>query len=177
MAGLFGASAGVSTTGTTSSGSSTEKSNIRRLSEADEAFVSNLMKNFSSGATADLGKARATALKDVKGSVNQLFSEFSNTVLPQIMTQQNRTGGYGSTTSQLLTNDAFARTVAQGAALTLNAVTQYENVALAKSAQALQGLGTSLDALLQASQTGTVATDSKSKSRSTTFEASGSFGI
>lgn len=174
---LFGGSAGVSTTGTTSSGSSTEKSNIRRLSEADEAFVSNLMRNFSAGTDADLAGARSRALKDVKGSVNQLFSEFSNTVLPQIMTQQNKTGGYNSSTSQLLTNDAFARTVAQGAALTLNAVSQYENAALAKSAQALQGLGTSLDALLQASQTGNVATDSSSKSRSTTIKAAVNFGI
>ena len=174
---LFSASASTSTTGTTSSGSSTEKSNIRRLSEADEAFVSNLMKNFSSGGTADLGTARKNALADVKGSVNQLFAEFSNTVLPQIMTQQNKTGGYNSSTSQLLTNDAFARTVAQGASLTMNAVSQYENAALAKSAQALQGFGTSLDALLQASQTGNVQTDSRSKSRSTTFSAAGGFNL
>lgn len=174
---MFGASASASTTSTSASGSSTEKSNVRRLSEADEAFVSNLMRNFSGGTQADLGSARANALKDVKGSVNALFSEFSNTVLPQIMTQQNKTGGYNSSTTQLLTNDAFARTVAQGATLTMNAVSQYENAALAKSAQALQGLGTSLDALLQASQTGSVSTDSKSKSSSTTFSASGSIGF
>jgi hypothetical protein len=174
---MFGASASASTTNTSASGSSTEKSNVRRLSEGDEAFVSALMKNFSAGTSADLGTARSNALKDVKGSVNALFSEFSNTVLPQIMTQQNKTGGYNSSTSQLLTNDAFARTVAQGASLTMNAVSQYENAALAKSAQALQGLGTSLDALLNASQTSNTSLDSKSKSRSTTFSASGSFGI
>lgn len=174
---LFSASASASTTGTDTSGSSTEKSNIRRLNEGDEAFVSQLMRNFSAGTDANLTSARKNAIKDVKGSVTQLFSEFSNTVLPQIMTQQNKSGGYNSSTTQLLTNDAFARTVAQGASLTMNAVAQYENAALAKSAQALQGLGTSLDALLQASQTGNVSTDSKSKSRSTTFSASGSYGM
>lgn len=175
--GLFGVSAGVSTTGSTSSGSSTENSSVRRLSEADEAFVSNIMRNFSQGGTADLGKARANALKDVKGSVANLFAEFSDTALPQILTQQNKTGGYNSTTSQLLTNDAFARTVAKGADLTMNAVSAYEQAALAKSGQALQGFGTSLDALLQASQTGTSSIDSKSKSRSTTFKAATDFGI
>jgi hypothetical protein len=174
---MFGVSASASTTNTSSSGSSAENSKVRRLSEADEAFVSNLMRNFSAGGEADLKGARANALKDVKGSINNLFSEFSNTVLPQIMTQQNRTGGYNSSTSQLLTNDAFARTVAQGASLTMDAVSRYENAALAKSAQALQGFGTSLDALLNASQTSSTTLDSKSKSRSTTFSAGASFGI
>ena len=174
---MFGASASVAQTNSSSSGQSSENSSVRKLNTADEEFVRNLVRGFSGGTTADLAGARKQAISDVQGSIQNIFAEFSQTALPQIMTQQNRTGGYNSSTAQLLTNDAFARTVAKGSELTLSAINQYENAALAKSGQALQGLGTSLETLLQAAQESKTDTKSSSKSKSTTVNASASYGI
>jgi hypothetical protein len=174
---LFGASgsASLSTTDSKSSGNSSENAIVRRLNSEDEAFVQQLVRQFSGGAAADLGAARKQALTDVKGGVDALFAEYKDTALPQIMGKQAQTGGYGSTTAQMLTNDAYARTVAQGQKLAIDAVTQYENTALAKSGQAMQGLGLSLQSLLQAQQTSDTKSKFDTRSSATTKSASGSF--
>lgn len=174
---IFSAGASYSQTNSSSSGSSKENSSLRRLNAQDEEFVRNLMRQFSAGSNADTGTARQQAIRDVQGNVNQLFTQFRETALPQIMTKQNRTGGYNSSTAQLLSNDAFSRTVAQGSALTMNAIQQYEQTALNKAAMNLQGFQSSLQALLQAQQTSQTDTSSQAKSKSSTVGGSVSFGF
>lgn len=170
----FGISSDVSTSTTNSSASGNQSSleNTRRLSSDDEAYVKDLLKVFGSGAKVDLSAARKNAIADTKLSVESLFSQYKDTALPQIMTAQQRTGGYGSTTAQALSNDAFAKTVGQAGQLQLNAINQYETNALNKSQQALSGFSTSLQALLQANETKTAASAFSSKSKSTTNSAS-----
>jgi hypothetical protein len=174
---MFGAEASFSTTSSDSSGSSRESGSIRRLGAQDEEFVRNLMRQFSAGTTADTGTARKQAIRDVQGNINQLFTQFRETALPQIMTRQNRTGGYNSTTAQLLSNDAYARTVAQGSAMTMDAINNYEQTALAKSQQALSGFSSSLQALLQAQQTSDSSASSQTKTKSSTTSVGASYGF
>ena len=176
--GLSG-SASTSSTSSNSSGSGSERSTTRKLSSADEQFVQQLVRQFAGGTEANLTDARKNALADVKGGVEALFKEYSETALPQIMGKQAQTGGYGSSTAQLLTNDAFARTVAQGQKLALDAVTAYETTAINKSNQAIQGLGLSLQTLLQAQQTNDTSSNfnTRSNSRTNSASASGKFGF
>jgi hypothetical protein len=172
----FSGSGSASYTTSSASGSGSETSSLRRLSAADEELVKSLTRQFASNSTADTAGARAQAIRDVQGSIENLFKQNRESFLPQILSKQNRAGGYNSTTGQLLSNDAFARTVAQGQALMTDTITKYENTALAKSAQALQGFQTSLAALLQAQQTSQVDNSFKTKSSSTTAATSISGG-
>lgn len=175
---MFGASVAASQTSSSSSGNSNQNSNTRRLSVEDEEVVRGLMNAFGTQATTDgTADARSRALQDVQGSIEALFQNFSQTALPQIGGAQRRTGGYNSTTAQLLANDAFARTTAQAAALTVDTINRYETTALAKQQNALAGLSTSLQTLLGASETSNVTQDFSSKSKSNTVAASAKYGL
>lgn len=177
---MWSVSSEASTAKTTSksNGSQEEKANTRRLSVEDEMYVKDLLKAFGSNTKVDLAAARKNALTDTKASVEALFNQYKETALPQIMSAQQKTGGYGSTTATALSNDAFARTVANAGALQLQAVGQYETNALNRSQQALSGLSTSLQALLQANETSTAESAFKSSARSTTtaVKIAGSYG-
>ena len=177
MGDIFDASVSTSNTSSSGSGSQTQRSNTRRLSIEDELYVKELLKSFGSNTKVDLAGARKQALADTKTSVDALFSQYKETALPQIMTAQQRTGGYGSTTAAQLSNDAFARTITQAGQLQLNAVNQYETNALNRSAQALSGFSTSLQALLQANESTTADSAFTSKSKSNTTTAKIGFGI
>jgi predicted ribosome quality control (RQC) complex YloA/Tae2 family protein len=181
---MFGISGSVgftdSTTTASSSGGEKSRQTTRRLSAQNEDYVNNLLRSFGMASTADVGSARSQAITDTAGAVESLFQQYKDTAIPDILTAQQKTGGYGATTSQLLSNDAYARTVGKAAELQLNTIAQYENNALNRSQQALQGLSTSLQALLQASETTDVASQFNTKSKSNTkaleAKASGSFG-
>jgi hypothetical protein len=73
----------------------------------------------------DTSYTRESAIKDSEGAVADLFKQYSITDLPKIYSNQNSTGGYNSTGHQLLANDAFASTVAKGAALRQKAIVDY----------------------------------------------------
>lgn len=175
----FGLSAegAISTTTSSASGSGRETGTVRRLTAEDQQFVRQLMQQFAPATNVDAGKARQQAVADVQANINNLFTQFRETALPQIMSAQGRTGGYGSSTSQLLANDAYARTVAQGASLAVDAITKYEQQALARSQLAMQGLSTSLEALLQAQQESDVSSEFKTRSKSTTRDLSSGLSI
>lgn len=175
-------STSASTSGTESSGSGNQdtRQNTRRLSLADEKYLQDLMKQFGAGSQADTGSARKQAIADSNAAITDLFTQFKNTALPDIMSQQAKTSGYGSTTTQLLANDAFSSAVSKGASLRLNAIADYENRALSKSQLALSGLSTSLQSLLQANETSTSSSEyqTRAKSRTNTLSStiSGSYG-
>ncbi len=170
---MWNASGGWSTATTNSSGSGNqqESSTTRRLSVDDELYMKNLLRTFSGNTTADLKGARENAIKDSAGAVTDIMNQFKDFALPEIMTKQQQSGGYGGSTTQLLTNDAGARAVAAGATVRLNAINQYENTALARSQQALSGMSTSLQALLAANEQTTKASAFSTKAKSRTDEA------
>lgn len=174
---MFGASVSASQTTSSSSGNSSESANLRRLSVEDEEYVRELMRSFSAGTTADTATARQNAIQDVQGSIEQIFTQMRESSLPQIMSAQTKTGGYNSSTAQLMANDAFSRAVAQGAALTTDAISRYETTALNKAGIAMQGLQSSLSALLQAQQTSQTDSSFSTRSKSSTVSAGASFGL
>ncbi len=175
------ATASTSSTSSSGSGSQNQASNTRRLSLDDEEYVRELMRQYGGQATPDTALARKQAIADSTGAIENLFNEFKNSALPDIMSTQQKSGGYGATTTQLIANDAFSNVVAKGAALRLQAIGEYENRALAKSQTALSGLSTSLQSLLQANEQSTANSNyntranSKTDSRSITAEASFGF--
>lgn len=166
-------------TSSTASGKQSSNSNTRRLSAEDESYVKDLLRSFSAGSKTDTGAARKQAIEDTKTSINDLFNQYKDTALPQILSSQNKSGGYSATTTQMLSNDAFARTVAAAGQVQLNAINQYETNALNKSQLALSGLSTSLQALLQANETNTAESAFKSKANSAThtYKVNGGFSI
>ena len=175
---MFGASASVSRTDSKNSGTSSQDSNVRRLRVEDEETLRQIMNIFGQGATgSSVEGARANALQDVQGSISEIFRQYQETALPQIGGQQRRTGGYNSTTGQLLANDAFARASSMALAQTADIVNQYETRALQGQQNALQGLSTALQGLLGAQETSTINQAFNSKSSGTTVKASASYGF
>lgn len=170
---------GISQTTASSSGTKREESATRRLTAKDEAFVQELMRAFGSKTTADTAGARKNAIKDTKGIVDELFRSYKEQALPEIMSKQQQSGGYGATTTQMLGNDAYARTVNQAAATQLNAISAYEATELNRSQLALQGLSTSLQSLIAAREdtTASGAFSTKSKSTTKSLNQSGEFSM
>ena len=160
----------ISQTNSSGSGSQDESATTRRLSVDDEMYMKDLLRSFGAATTPDLKSARQNAIKDSEGAITDIFNQFKDFALPEIMTKQQQSGGYGGSTTQLLANDAGARAVAQGAAVRLNAINQYENTALSRSQQALSGMSTSLQALLSAQETSSKTSAYKTKAKSTTLE-------
>lgn len=90
--------------------------------------------------------SRENAIKDVQGSIAEIFRQYSITDLPKIFSGMTSSGGYNSTSHQFLANEAFANATAKGAALTNQAVLNY--------AQARQAELSPLVALLNADREG-----------------------
>lgn len=72
--------------------------------------------------------SKQSAIADTQGLMQALFTQFQNEALPNIFQMENASGGYNSTTGQLLANDAFSSTVAKGAAAQLEAIQNYRKL-------------------------------------------------
>ncbi len=170
----------VTMTRSTGSGSQQEQSSTRRLGVNDEQYVRQLLRQFGDSTTPDLKKARTNAIADSAGAIDQIMQQYKDVAIPEILTKQQQSGGYGGTTTQMLANDAGSRAVAQGAALRLQAINNYETTELDRSKTALGGLSTSLNALLaaqeQSSKSGTYSTKSASDSWTHWASAGGGMG-
>ena len=156
-----------------SSGTETGTNNVQRLTDPERRNLSDTADFFGNASKQAGPFTREAALEDVDGFVQNLFKRFSEEALPEIFSQQSSSGGFGSTTAQQLSNDAFARTVAEGAAKQFEAVSRFGELQELVRKTNIQGLGTSLQALLQADQTETFNTrvSSKSSGRSKSFGA------
>jgi hypothetical protein len=71
---------------------------------------------------------KALGISDAHDLVDSIFAEYRDTDLPQIYQSMNGSGGYNSTTAQLLANDAYARATAKAAKETLDNVAKYANI-------------------------------------------------
>lgn len=166
-------SLGGSRSKSSSKSTSTERGTqtTKRLNVADQTGLRELIDMFSAELQSEGPFTRDAALTDVAGMVQNLFTKYREQAVPQIMSQQQQTGGFGQSTTQMLANDAFSRTVAEGTGLQLGAVQAYEGMQNARRQTSLGGLGTNLEALLKAFETTDIDTTVTSK---TTGKSSGS---
>jgi hypothetical protein len=172
----LGGSRGSSSSRTTSTEKGTQTT--QRLNDRDQFNLRSLIDMFSGELQSDGPFTREAALADISGMVDNLFRNYRESTVPQIMTQQQQTGGFGQSTAQLMANDAFARTVAEGAGLQFGAVTGYEQLQNQRRQTSLSGLGTNLEALLRSLETTSIDTtvESKTRGKSSSMSLGGGFG-
>jgi hypothetical protein len=163
------------------SGSESTNTGVRVLDNAQEEELKGLLTQFGLGATGPDKFSRANALRDINGNVKQLFTDYSEQVVPKILEQQQGTGGYSGSGAQLLSNDAFARTVAQAATLQQGAVKDYAAMSDSSRTLNLQGLSTTLQGLLGAKKNTTedsnFSSNNSSKSTGLSTKVSGGYSI
>ena len=71
---------------------------------------------------------KQAAFTDAQGAIKSIFDEYSKTALPQIHQAELGSGGYNSTTGQLLANDAFAAANTKAAATLLDTIIKYRGL-------------------------------------------------
>lgn len=119
--GLFGTYAAYSSRNPATSTAALTANIGNRLIGALDAYGSNILKD-------NQAYSKSAAISDSQGAIAELFRQFRNDSLPAIYQQQSNSGGYNSTTGQLLANDAFASTVSKGAALQLDTIQKYRTL-------------------------------------------------
>lgn len=162
-----------SSTSSKSSGSESGLQETVRLDDGGISFLDELYKLFGQRATKEGEFTREKAIEDTEGTVNQLFQQFAETMVPDILSSQAQTGGYSGTTAQQLSNDAFARTLREGAALRLQTIGNYAQINQQQQALDVESMAQALQARLQARE----QTSLESKFKSRTSSRGSSFGI
>lgn len=76
----------------------------------------------------DLEYSKATAIADAQSAINTLFTEFKDDTLAQVYQPECIANGYNSTTMQLLVNNAYAKTVSEGAKIQLDNIQRYAGI-------------------------------------------------
>ena len=79
-------------------------------------------------ATRDIEYNKANAIADADGVVTSLFARFKQDVLPTIYQPMCQANGYNATTTQLLANDAYSKTVQDGAKTILDNIKTYSTI-------------------------------------------------
>ena len=69
--------------------------------------------------------SRANAINDTQGAIAEIFNQYKIKDLPEIFSSMVSSGGYNSTSHQLMANEAFANATAKGAALRSQAILNY----------------------------------------------------
>lgn len=185
----FGGKASISNTtqsGTSSartSGNETSSQVTQRLDDKSIAGLTSLLQAIQGNLTGNNEFSKEAALQDSEGVVKELFAQYSQNLLPQIISKASRTGAYNSTAAQLLADNAFAETVSKAAEVKLNTVAQYSQAASQRQQTQTQTLGTILQGLLQARETTNLSsvlnslTDSKFSGKSSTKQLSAGIGF
>ena len=76
----------------------------------------------------DIEYSKDTAIADAQGTVNNVFEQFKDEALVQVYHPQCIANGYNSTTMQLLANNAYAKTVSEGAKVVLDNIQRYAGI-------------------------------------------------
>ena len=76
----------------------------------------------------DIEYSKDTAIADAQGTVNSVFEQFKDEALVQVYYPQCIANGYNSTTMQLLANNAYAKTVSEGAKVVLDNIQRYAGI-------------------------------------------------
>lgn len=180
---LFSGSASTSSSSSSSNSSGREgtTSQTRRLTDEQYLELSNTLRQLQ-GDIEDPDEAfsKKQAIKDSKGLVDSIFAEYKDQDLPQILEKQGATGAYSSTGTQLLANDAYARTTAKASSAVLQAISGYADIQNQKRSTSTNALSSILSGLLAAREDNTTnsvfSTESSSKSKGKSLKAGFSFG-
>ena len=76
----------------------------------------------------DIEYSKDTAIADAQGTVNTVFEQFKDEALVQVYQPECIANGYNSTTMQLLANNAYAKTVSEGAKVVLDNIQRYAGI-------------------------------------------------
>lgn len=76
----------------------------------------------------DIEYSKDTAIADAQGTVNNVFEQFKDEALVQVYYPQCIANGYNSTTMQLLANNAYAKTVSEGAKVVSDNIQRYAGI-------------------------------------------------
>lgn len=182
----FGVTGGLTTTksetDTRSRGSEQGVTRSRRLDEAQIQELSRTMRGLQRDVEEeDERYGKSAAIADTKGIVNQIFQDYRETTLPDILSQQSAAGAYSSTGTQLLANDAFARTTNQASATVLQAISEYAGIQDQRRQTASNALSNVLQGILASREDTSYSTlfdtSSQSKAKGTTKKISGGFSV
>ena len=103
---------------------------LQRTPEQEQA-QKQLLEVLSQFQTQNLGTtnqefSKGAAIADSRALLDNIFRDFKNNSLPEIFQNQVGSGGYNSTTGQLLANDAYAAATAKSAQVMLEAILKYK---------------------------------------------------
>ena len=76
----------------------------------------------------DLEYDKSNAIADAQATVNNVFETFKDELLVQVYQPECIANGYNSTTMQLLVNNAYAKTVSEGAKVVLDNIQRYAGI-------------------------------------------------
>ena len=79
-------------------------------------------------ANKDLEYDKTNAVADAQATVNNIFDTFKDESLVQVYQPECIANGYNSTTMQLMVNNAYAKTVSEGAKVVLDNVQRYAGI-------------------------------------------------
>lgn len=178
---MFGASASYSQSSTKSSSSGSEQMNsvTQRLGSDQINYLSGLMQQLGDEFGFDPDYSKDQAIADSQGIVDNIFRQYSETALPNILERQTQTGAYSGTGTQLLMNDAFARTTAQASEAVMSAIMGYADIQNQRRGTASNAMSSILGGLLQAREetTGSSSFRTESQSKTQGMSAGVSFGM
>ena len=76
----------------------------------------------------DLEYDKTNAIADAQATVNNIFDTFKDESLVQVYQPECIANGYNSTTMQLMVNNAYAKTVSEGAKVVLDNIQRYAGI-------------------------------------------------
>lgn len=76
----------------------------------------------------DLEYDKTNAIADAQATVNNIFDTFKDEYLVQVYQPECIANGYNSTTMQLMVNNAYAKTVSEGAKVVLDNIQRYAGI-------------------------------------------------
>ena len=84
------------------------------------------------------------AIKDVKEAIDKIFNDYEREYLPVLYSRQCELGIYNDTTTELLANDAYAKTIIKAAELQLKTIKDYNEIQGLHGKQVTDGLNVAL---------------------------------
>lgn len=156
----------------TSSSSSTVATSMDAAAKAQLDELTSLLLG-KVGAGADGAFSKESALKDVSGVVQGIFSEFRDTTLPQLFDASGSAGVFNSTALQRMADNAFGQAVGKAAGVTLDAIKSYAGIEQAQQGQQLEGLLQALGLQSNAYKTESSTGSSFTKAKGSSFSLGG----
>lgn len=181
LSGSKGSSSATTTTNTTATqeGLSTTNAASQQVSkqtsfdEASKLLLDSLTQQLSGKVNEGVqGYSKADAINDVSGVVSNIFKQFKETTLPNILGVQGAAGAYNSTSAQLLADNAYGQAVAQSSDTVLKAIADYAGIETSKQNAFMSSLLGALQLQGEATKTATAADTGTSSTQSNIKETS-----